>query len=691
MGTTRYVLGTGLSHDASVCLLGDGRIVAAIEKERLTRHKHDRGNDREAMQYVLDVAGIGLEDVELVVQNENFGMFRAGNAEYGGEARLLNDAIRVVTISHHLAHAYSAFGPCPFDDAAVLVIDGCGNAYEDCVDLDGAAILTNVSPDLEHLYFEKDSTYAATGGRVRSVAKDFSPWAPMGQTTPGLPTTLHSIGGVYHAFSSYVFGGLDDVGKLMGLAPYGRVDAAMPPIFELEGGRVRVDRAVLTSHDSPASSRHELKANFQYYADLAAWVQHEVERAVLYVARDRLERAGSSTLVYSGGVALNAVANHRLLREAGVDRLWIQPAAGDNGLAIGCAYYGWLAVLGEDRVAHDGTTCFGRAYGRTDVRSRLEGAPARVVEDVDPVEATADLIADGKVVGWFQGGSEFGPRALGHRSILAHPGRSGLRDYINMHVKFREDFRPFAPSVAVEDAATYFECDGHESPYMILVFPTRPEWRDQLCNVVHVDGSARLHTVGRSSDERYYQLLRSVEERTGLPILLNTSFNKRGMPIVETPDEAIDLFLESGLDALVLGDDVIVKSERARTDRVRGTIEQPKAGDIPMVGVRVSALSITYGAGPSADSGLTGSPMVDVAVTDSPRRVQVDLAAAALLRLCDGARTYGSIADTMGADLEDVLAYATALTRIGLLDHLRREPPAASPERDSSAATHHAL
>jgi carbamoyltransferase len=358
-----YVIGTGLSHDSSVCLLADGKVVLGIEKERLTRRKHDSGNDSVAMQYVLDKAGITLGDVALVVQNENFGMFRKGNSEYRKEPRLLTDATRVVTISHHLAHAYSAFGPSGFDQASVLVIDGCGNAYEDCIDLLPGTLLEKVGSGIEHIYFEKDSYYTSRDGVLHAVAKDFSCWGAR-EWLVNPPTTLHSIGGVYEAFSQYVFSDFSDSGKLMGLAPYGKPGRFGLSLFDLCDGQVLVRRDTLREFTFPAKSRSALNADFEYYADVAHWVQMEIERALLYVVRDRYERCPSRNLAYAGGVALNAVANSRILRETGFENLYIQPAAGDNGLAIGCAYYGWLEVLGQERV-HGGASTYLGAPKRT--------------------------------------------------------------------------------------------------------------------------------------------------------------------------------------------------------------------------------------------------------------------------------------------------------------------------------------
>jgi carbamoyltransferase len=665
-----------LSHDGSVCLLADGRVVLAIEKERLTRRKHEGGNDQIAMQYVLDRAGITLDDIAVVVQNENFGMFRAGNSQYNAQDRLLNDATRVVTISHHLAHAYSAFGASGFDQASVLVVDGCGNAYEDCIDISPGTLVSSVPHSVEHIYFEKDSYYTSEGGTLRTVAKDFSPWGARGWTLSP-PTTMHSIGGVYQAFSHYVFGDFADSGKLMGLAPYGRAGRFDFPLFELHEGQLLICRENLQEFTSPTNSRAALKSNFQYYADVALYVQREIEQALLYLVRDRFERCPSRNLAYAGGVALNAVANSRILRETGFERIFIQPAAGDNGLAIGCAYYGWLRVLEREQSRTNDTVYLGASYPADRVRRAIAGAGDEIsVEQCSDVTArTAELLAAGKVVGWYRRGAEFGARALGHRSILAHPGLPGLRDHINTNIKYREDFRPFAPSVIADEAARYFECDGYDSPYMILVFNVRPEYRDQLVNVVHQDGSSRLHTVTEQSEPRYFRLLQEFKALTGLPVLLNTSLNKRGMPIVETPEKALSFFLDCALDAMVLDDMLITKSQSRpeRGDRVRGVIELPSSSDIPLVGMRIASLALTYTLSHEVSDEMGGSRQdMIVNFNDTPAAYKLPYppqTAMRFFRLCDGARTYADIASRMQLNIDALLQIAGSLTRDGLVDH----------------------
>jgi carbamoyltransferase len=364
---------------------------------------------------------------------------------------------------------------------------------------------------------------------------------------------------VYEAASRYCLRGTSDLGKLMGLAPYGREGIFKERIFELRDGRLFVDDDWMRGFDRPARTAEDFKQDFQYYADIAFWVQREVERALLYLVQARYEMCPTSDLAYAGGVALNAVANARILRQSKFRRIYMVPAAGDNGIALGCAFYGWLEVLGRERVPHSGSTCFGRGYGSPEVAAALRSAGEDFSwrHDSDPAGAAAQLLAEGKVIAWFQGGSEFGPRALGRRSILADPRKPGVVDLINVRVKRREEFRPFAPSVLLEDAPTYFEGD-FESPYMILVAQVREPWRETLRSVVHRDGSARIQTVTPDWNPRYYDLLKACKRLTGLPILLNTSFNRKGMPIVETPEEAINFFREAdGLDALVMEDFIL--------------------------------------------------------------------------------------------------------------------------------------
>jgi carbamoyltransferase len=564
-----YVLGTGLSHDGSACLLKDGRICVAIEKERLTRLKHDGLNDSVAITYCLDAAGITYKDLSLVVQNANFGMLEHGNEWWYGP-RLLTEDVPVVTISHHLAHAYSAIGTSPFKDSAIMIIDGCGNSLDDCIDLDGCVIPEVPPSHLSHLYFEKDSYYIFKDNKLSSVYKDHSPWGMSIKAYPlSPPTTMHSIGGLYLAASMYVFSGFEDPGKLMGLAPYGRPGVYDFEIFELRDGRVFVRYDWMNSFNKPCRNYEQFKKDFRYYADIAYWVQREIERAILYTIDARYEMAPSENLAYAGGVALNAVANRRIRMESKFKDLYIQPAAGDNGLAVGCAYYGWLEVLKRERVFHDGSMSLGKIYEEKAVNEALAAQNGSVSYSVSDeyIKKIAELLAEGKIVGWFQDGAEFGPRALGYRSILADPRRPEMRNFINSNIKYREDFRPFAPAVLAEDANIYFDCD-YESPYMILIAQVKPEWSHVIPSVIHLDQSARIQTVTKSISPKFFELLCAFKALTGIPILLNTSFNKKGMPIVETPGQALDFFLNCDLDVLVIENHIIQKSSDFIPDQI---------------------------------------------------------------------------------------------------------------------------
>lgn len=558
-----YVLGVGLSHNGSACLLKDGEIAVAIEKERLTKVKNDGGNDSFAIAYCLNAAGIGWDDIALVVQNANFGSFAYGNGWYRGKRSIPEDK-PVVTISHHLAHASSAFYLSPFDEAAVLVVDGCGNAFEDCTDLEGAILPEQPVGDMAALWFEKDSYYAASGVQMQPRFKDFSPFGRFQCDYPMHPdTTRHSIGGAYAGASRYMFGGTSDLGKLMGLAPYGRPGAYQHRIFDIRDGRVFVNYDWMSEFRDRRSSDEDFKQRFQHFADVARMVQGEIERALVELARARHALHPSPNLCFAGGVALNAVANTRILNETPFERVFVPPAADDSGLAIGCAYYGWHTVLGRERVRHDGSPFLGRGY-ETDAAQieraiQAVGEGAIVTRPDDLASAMAEALADGKTLAWCRGGAEFGPRALGHRSILADPRRPELRDYINARIKFREDFRPFAPTVLAEDADTYFELD-RDSPYMLFVVPVREAWRDRIGAVVHVDGTARVQTVRQELDADFHALLSAFRERTGVGVLLNTSLNRRGQPIVETPVEAAELFRDTGLHGLAIGPYLVLKA-----------------------------------------------------------------------------------------------------------------------------------
>lgn len=563
MNSPVYVLGTGLSHNGSAVLLKDGRVCVGIEKERLSRIKHDGGNDNLAIQYCLDAEGIELKDISLVVQCANFEI--PDRNKYNG-ARLFAAAndLKIIDISHHLAHAYSAVGTCSFSECAVMVIDGCGSPLDQFLKLHPEQIQF-ISPEIVNevqMVCEKDSFYHFDGQMLSPLMKDFSIMAEKSASLFSLPTTQHSIGGFYASVSHYVFGDMDDVGKLMGLAPFGNSGIYNFEAFEFRSGNLFVNEDWKNQFTNPSKGYEYFKNNFDYYANVAKWAQEQVEKAVLKCIQNRLDKFPHKNLCYSGGVALNAVANAKLQDSQIVENIYFEPAAADNGLALGCAFYGWLEYLKMPKVAHDGSTCFGKTYSDSEIEVAFDKNkkynPKKFSDDNDLVNYCAEKLNQGKTMAWFQSGSEFGPRSLGRRSILAHPGMGNMKDHINLDIKFREDFRPFAPAVLKEKVGEYF-LHGRNSPYMILVDKTKPEYLEILRNVTHQDGSARVQTVEENWNPKFTKLLAAFYQQSGIAVLLNTSLNKKGMPIVETPEEAIHLFEITALDILVMGNYIIEK------------------------------------------------------------------------------------------------------------------------------------
>lgn len=559
-----YVLGTGLSHNGSAVLLKDGAICVAIEKERITRRKHDGGNDTQAIQYCLDAAGITLDEVAVVVQCANFEI-PDRNQFHGKRIFATATTPEIISISHHLAHAYSAVGTAPFNECAVMVIDGCGSPLQQYLELHPEDKLANFpETNSSAMICEKDSFYHFDGQKLTPLFKDFSPMSGVQQSGFSLPTTKHSIGGFYAAISNYVFGDMDDVGKLMGLAPFGNSGIYTASAFRMEEDRLLVTDDWQQQFTKPSENYAMFKANFQYYADVAKWAQEQVEKAILDCISSRLQQFPHTKLCYSGGVALNAVANAKLEDLQLVDAMYIEPAAADNGLALGCAFYGWLAYLKQPKITPNGSTCFGKKYTSVTIQEIIQfnDLSDYKIQYIDSEASLVDYVAQklhiGKTIAWFQSESEFGPRALGRRSILAHPGIPNLKNHINSNIKFREDFRPFAPAVLEDKVQEYFE-KGRYSPYMILVDQTKKEFRELLQNVTHQDGSARVQTVSKSWNSRFYNLIASFYAVSGIAVLLNTSLNRKGMPMVETPQEAIDLFTTTALDVLVLENYVIEK------------------------------------------------------------------------------------------------------------------------------------
>lgn len=551
------VLGVnGNIHDSAVCLLEDGRIVYAVEEERLNRRKHYGGPPERALATLARETGIDWRAADHIALPWKAWRFLAHNLREDlarvwtrpalhlhslahtldlfarhlqFEKRLRNAGRPLHVVEHHLAHAASAFFVSPFEEAAILTWDARGE--------DTSTLLSyGKGLDIEAIR------------RIR------------------LP---HSIGHLYAQITDYLGFGKNDEYKVMGLAAYG--SPVHKAFFDralalLPDGDYRIDRRFLDYYrgfteellrEGPPRGPGEPVT--QFHRDVAASLQARLEEAAFHLADFLRRETGSRNLCIAGGVGLNGVANGKLLARGGVDGLYVQPAAGDSGLAIGSAFHVWHTVLRRPRAGFVMRRAdFGPAFSQESVAATLRRCkvPFRVTEN--PAEEGADRIARGEVIGWFQGRSEFGPRALGHRSILADPRDGAMKDRVNALVKNREEFRPFAPALLAEETREYFDADP-PFPFMIVVLPVRPEKRPLLGAVTHVDGTARLQTVSRPDDPLFHELISRFKARTGVAAILNTSFNVQGEPIVHTPEDALRTFFASGLDALLIERCLITK------------------------------------------------------------------------------------------------------------------------------------
>jgi carbamoyltransferase len=570
-----YILGLNTyDHDVSACLLRDGEIAFAIAKERITREKHASGFYNGVVDYCLNAEGISMDDIDLVVRNcyilpvdemerrllhqhMPFFLDEKERVQAANHPLYLSTSDKVVTVSHHLAHAYSAFAACPFADGAVMVVDGVGSYRSDVCDQHPEN--DRVAP----LARESESYYRFYGSNIETLRKIWM------EPTRGFLSqeffNMPGVGALYSRASTYVFGDWNKCGELMGLAPYGRPER-INPLLTLEGDELKVpDWSDEFKYPWLIDSSQKWEDNpaMQHWEDLAWRVQDDTERLLLARAIWLRETTGAKNLCLAGGVALNCVANGRIVREAGFDNVWIQPAAGDDGIAIGCAYYGHLAIRKRQRSFVMKHAYLGVEYKDQDLDEPMNKRLVRLAtisrRSGNICTKTAKVLSEGQVVGWFQGRAEFGPRALGNRSILADPRKAEMKDHLNDRVKHRQSFRPFAPIVIAERANEVFEGE-EDSPFMLVVKRVRPEWKDRIAAVVHVDGTARVQTIRQEDNEILYELLKEFDAITGVPVLLNTSFNVKGEPIVETPRDAVRCFLTTGIDYLVLHDRLIAKN-----------------------------------------------------------------------------------------------------------------------------------
>ncbi len=554
-----WVLGLSASHNGAACLLHGDRIVAAVQEERLTGKKRARlyaSRPSLAISYCLDRGGITAADLDLVVLCAQTDATLPEN-DLARNPMLQIDAnrTRTMTLSHHAGHAVSAFATSGYDEAAVLIVDGMGSPTSDLSDDEKQAVIgTGVIGGETH------SIYHANSVNLRALEKhmvDQGRWLDAPPAGASM-RRFGSLGGIFSAAAEQIFGDAMDAGKVMGLAPYGKPTIEPEAFFQ-----IREERFAFSDDVPKMFATTERWPNNQIeYENLAASVQNALEHALLYLVRRVRERCRSRNLVYAGGVALNSVANERIVRETDFDQVYFMPAAEDSGPAIGAAYHGLWRLTERytpQALTRDG---FGAVYNGQDVTEAIDRTPALVAEKTgDAIASAARLLEEGKIIAWFTGPSELGPRALGQRSILCDPRQPGAKERLNARVKHRESFRPFAPVVPLEDARDWFETDGFDpdSPFMLRVMRFKDKKRDLVPAVVHVDGTGRVQTVTRENNGAYYDLVRAFGDRTGVPVLLNTSLNVMGEPIVETPEDALWCLLLTQLDACVFDGAVVTK------------------------------------------------------------------------------------------------------------------------------------
>ncbi len=593
-----YVLGISCYyHDAAAALLHNGQLVAAADEERFSRIKHDADFPRLAIDFCLAQAGITPDALDYVVFYEKplqkferillstlsgaprtAKLFREAMATWFSEklwikshllGKLNISAKKLLFVEHHLTHAASAFFCSPFKEAAILTIDGVG-----------------------------EWTTTALG---RATAD----WGDGGRNSIQLEQEIrfpHSLGLLYSAFTAWLgFQVNNGEYKVMGMSPYGEpryLDRVEKVLRLADDGSFALNMDYFSFHTSTSNTYNRrfvelfgeprnpkadfitdlthpngagnpdraVRARNQHYADVAMSIQRTTEEAILRMAHHLRKSTGSENLCIAGGVALNSMANGRLVREGPFKNVYIQPSAGDSGGALGAALYAWHVLLGKPRSFVMEHAYWGAEYSPAQIGDFLgaKGLPFREVADDRLLDELVDDLTDGRVIGWFQGRFEWGPRALGNRSILADPRSEAMKEIVNEKIKFREPFRPFAPAVLEERAADYYTTprldENLMARYMLLVSPVHPQRWDEVPAVTHM-GSGRLQTVRRSWNQRYYDLIARFGQATGTPVLLNTSFNLRGEPIVTTPENAFNTFVGSDIDVLVLGNCILRKRD----------------------------------------------------------------------------------------------------------------------------------
>jgi carbamoyltransferase len=607
----RLVLGLNqYTHSAAACLLDEeGRVLGALAKERVTRRKHDGGDAAAVVDALLETTGHALEEIGLVVANNHLFRIRAFEQHLDFACALhqqppsaqrasnLFPGVPKHELSHHLAHAWSVLPFAPFDEGLILVADGIGTTRADLERASVGSELGSYTSDIDlpasprfrqfpaeapphSTAREGETVYQFRGLHLERLWKRWiQERTPVFLYNYGFEN-MESLGAVYSRVSSQIFGDWNACGKVMGLAPWKQAWAGTASASRLMQGpleQLQVDwPTLLTAEHTAAWSAaqagdEKLRAG---YTELAAQVQDDLEEILLeFLTRLRRE-TGARNLCMAGGVALNSTANGRIAREAGFEQVFIPPWPGDEGIAVGCAWFGHHQ---QQPTSEAPRRCFAPYQGGAATPDSIEEAletygPWLEIESLDSagicpavqeqdeawlqnatgrIGFAADAIEAGETVGWFQGRSEFGPRALGNRSILASPAQADMVERINTAIKKREGFRPFAPTVLAAHAAEWFPLVT-PSPAMSLTVPVAADKAAQIPAVVHVDGSARIQTLEPEANPLYHALIEACSSRTGLPMVLNTSFNVKGEPIVETPSDALRHFLDSDLDCVVL-------------------------------------------------------------------------------------------------------------------------------------------
>ncbi len=588
VGEDRWVMGANIGHDSGATLVKNGKIFVSVNSERITRIKHDEANDDfpwKAMDYCLDYAGIKKDDLERIVWNgiglppelaiDPNGLWASRLKENG--YNFSEDRLNYCT--HHLAHAYSAHYSSGFEESVSIVVDAGGETnYREVID----KFFTNKIAHMKKYPIEKcveaSSIYEIKKGVFTKIYSAFKPFPEADLW----PTLGQSIGEFYALGCNYIgMDGLYDAGKLMGLASYGRPEESKKrfdePVVYLDPDPKSGDYFIRVHHAVPREEQTSETLmyidtprpiywnsnisgeDFQSKADWAWMVQHQFEKMILFLAKKASMNSNVKYLTGSGGCFLNSIANQKIVDLGLFDDHFYVPASDDGGISIGTAFYGYYNFhpdKGKVNLNNKEETVFmGKDYSEEEIMSDIENFDKIIYEKIEDEEELAKKVAsfvhDGKVVGFFQGGSEMGPRALGHRSILGDPTHPDMQDIINNRVKHREWYRPFAPACTVEDAHKYFT-HTTESPYMLLIAQVKEEFKEKLPSITHVDGTARLQTVRRETNQRYYDVIKEFGKLSGIPVVLNTSFNEAGEPIVETPADAIRCFLKNDIDYLVV-------------------------------------------------------------------------------------------------------------------------------------------